>query len=142
MDEFALGGSGENSSYGKTLNPLDTGKVPGGSSSGSAAALASGMCLVAIGSDTGGSVRQPASFCGLYGFKPSYGSLSRNGLIAAASSLDTIGILANSVEDVKYVYDLVSGEDIMDNTTIPNETRKNLQSIETKKSHCLPKRVH
>lgn len=127
MDEFALGGSGENSSYGKTLNPLNTTKVPGGSSSGSAAALAANLCLVALGSDTGGSVRQPASFCGLYGFKPSYGSISRNGLIAAASSLDTIGIFGNTPDDVETVFQVISKPDTMDNTTIPESTREELK---------------
>ncbi len=140
MDEFALGGSGENSSYGKTLNPIDTSRVPGGSSSGSAAALASGMCLVALGSDTGGSVRQPASFCGLYGFKPSYGGFSRSGLIAAASSLDTIGIFANTASDVELVMNLVKGEDVLDNTTIPKEVMSKLETNNLyKKTVAYPK---
>lgn len=144
MDEFALGGSGENSSYGKTLNPLDTERVPGGSSSGSAAALLAGMCLVSLGTDTGGSVRQPASLCGLYGFKASYGGISRSGLIAAASSLEGIGIFANNVEDVKTVFDLVGQEDMLDNTTIPNTLRTELENkfeinISAKKKVFYPK---
>lgn len=124
MDEFALGGSGENSSYGKTKNPIDINRVPGGTSSGSAAALAAGMCLVAIGTDTGGSVRQPAAFCGLYGNKGSYGVYSRSGLIAAASSLEGPGVLANSAEDVEIVHKIMSGEDILDNTSVPNSVRE------------------
>jgi aspartyl-tRNA(Asn)/glutamyl-tRNA(Gln) amidotransferase subunit A len=128
MDEFALGGSGENSSYGKTLNPLDTSRVPGGTSSGSAAAIASGMCLVALGTDTGGSVRQPASFCGTLGFKASYGGISRSGLIAAASSLEGVGIFANTVDDINLIYDLVGKEDILDNTSIPDTLRTKIKS--------------
>lgn len=131
MDEFALGGSGENSSYGKTKNPIDINRVPGGTSSGSAAAVAAGMCLVAIGTDTGGSVRQPASFCGLYGNKGSYGVYSRSGLIAAASSLEGPGVLANSAEDVQIVHRIMSGEDVMDNTSIPNSVREQ-NKFETK----------
>ncbi len=128
MDEFALGGSGENSAYGKTLNPLDETRVPGGSSSGSAASLASNLCLLALGSDTGGSVRQPASLCGVYGFKPSYGGNSRFGLIAAASSLDTIGIFANNAEDIKLVYDLIGHQDLLDGTTIPDNLRNKIKN--------------
>lgn len=126
MDEFALGGSGENSSYGKTLNPHDTTRVPGGTSSGSAAALAAGMSLITIGTDTGGSVRQPASFCGVVGFKASYGGISRSGLIAAASSLEGAGIFANNVDDIELIYSLVGKEDVLDNTSIPDSLRKEL----------------
>jgi len=128
MDEFALGGSGENSSYGKTLNPIDTSRVPGGTSSGSAAAQAAGMCLVALGTDTGGSVRQPASFCGLTGFKASYGAISRSGLIAAASSLEGVGIFTNNIKDVETVFRIIAKEDILDNTTIPNRLREKINT--------------
>jgi aspartyl-tRNA(Asn)/glutamyl-tRNA(Gln) amidotransferase subunit A len=113
--------------------------VPGGTSSGSAAALASGMCLVALGTDTGGSVRQPASFCGVVGFKPSYGFISRSGLIAAASSLEGIGVLANSCTDAQEVFNVISREDILDNTTTPDSLRDKLRDKKPTKKVFYPK---
>lgn len=115
-DAWAHGASGENSDFGPTKNPLDKEYVPGGSSSGSAAAIAADLALVATGTDTGGSIRQPASFCGVYGFKPTYGLVPRYGVIAMASSLDTVGHFARSVEDIERIFKVTGGEDGQDNT--------------------------
>ncbi len=117
-DEFAMGASGENSAYGPTKNPWDINKIPGGSSSGSAVAVAADLCTFALGSDTGGSIRQPASLTGIVGLKPSYGRVSRYGLIAMASSLDQIGPMTKSVEDAALVLDWISGADGYDSNCI------------------------
>jgi aspartyl-tRNA(Asn)/glutamyl-tRNA(Gln) amidotransferase subunit A len=144
MDEFAMGGSTENSAFGVTKNPYDESRVAGGSSGGSAAAVAANMALAALGSDTGGSIRQPASFCGLVGLKATYGAVSRYGVMAMGSSLDQIGPLAKTVEDAEILFRAIAGHDPMDSTSIsdstyPKKTSKNNKPVIGVPRHFLGK---
>ena len=132
-DEFAMGSSNENSAFGSVKHPQFNAYVPGGSSGGAAASVAAGMCLAALGSDTGGSIRQPASFCGIVGFKPTYGRVSRHGLLAYASSFDQIGPLTNNVEDSALITEVIAGEDEFDSTLSTNKVPKYADNLKESK---------
>jgi len=136
-DEFAMGSANENTIYGTVKNPLDNSKVAGGSSGGSAAAVAAGLCLVALGSDTGGSIRQPAAFCGVVGLKPTYARVSRYGLIAYASSFDQIGPLTNNVSDAALILEVIAGKDDFDSTV----SKKDVDNYSTAKFDNKPKKI-
>jgi aspartyl-tRNA(Asn)/glutamyl-tRNA(Gln) amidotransferase subunit A len=136
-DEFAMGSANENTIYGSVKNPIDNSKVAGGSSGGSAAAVAAGLCLAALGSDTGGSIRQPAAFCGIVGLKPTYARVSRYGLIAYASSFDQIGPLTNNIEDAALLLEVIAGSDDFDSTV----SSKSVEEYSKAKFDNKPKRI-
>jgi aspartyl-tRNA(Asn)/glutamyl-tRNA(Gln) amidotransferase subunit A len=139
MDEFAMGSSTETSAYGVTRNPYDTSLVPGGSSGGSAVAVASDMALVSLGTETCGSVRQPSSFCGIVGIKPTYGAISRSGIIAMGSSLDQVGPMGKTVADVEILYNTIYGQDELDSTSLSDEFRNTFKKNPLKKRIGVPR---
>ena len=132
-DQFAMGSTNENSHYGPTKNGLNPAKVPGGSSGASAVSVQVDTCLISLGTDTGGSVRQPAAFCGILGFKPTYGRVSRYGLLAYGSSFDQIGVLANSVEDIALTLEIMAGRDEFDSTSSSQPVPAYSQQLEGNK---------